>query len=239
MSVAEKTPKDPRLARFDHFVAHCTATPPNVKVDDKWLDHLHGDIKGWSGRTGYHVLIGREGEVYKKDKGHLMRDYRDAGAHVGNVGPGWNSRSFGIVMAGGVDENNKPVDNFTDAQWEAFEKECILFMKKHPKPHTVRAVGHRDLLREHNGPPKACPCFNFPLWWEEHDIMDKAGIDDREDLKNQIPNGVDQVMTYTVQRGDAMWKIARKFGTTVPELLKVNPDLAATLIYPGQVVTLP
>lgn len=236
---AQDTPKDPRLAKFDHFVAHCTATPPNVDVDDKWLDHLHGDIKGWSGRTGYHVLIGRDGTKYKKDKGHLMRDYRLAGAHVGHVGPGWNSRSFGIVLAGGVDENNKPVNNFTDAQWKAFEEECILFFKKHPKPHTVRAVGHRELLREHNGPPKACPCFNFSKWFDDNHILAKAGTDDQEDLKTPIPNGVDQLMTYTVQRGDALWKIARKYDTTVNEIMKTNPDLVVNLIFPGQVITLP
>lgn len=227
---------DQRLAKFDHFVCHCTATPPSVNVDDKWIDHLHGDINKWRERAGYHVLIGRDGKVYKRDTGHLMRDYSRPGAHVGNVGPGWNTRSFGIVLAGGVDENNKPVDNFTLAQWKALEEECIAFLQAHPTPDKVRAVGHRDLLRENKGPPKACPCFDFPEWWAEQQIVAKA-LDDQEDV-DRPPNALDQSMEYTVKAGDSLWKIARRFRTTADVLRRLNPDMA-NLIYPGQRIKLP
>jgi LysM repeat protein len=47
--------------------------------------------------------------------------------------------------------------------------------------------------------------------------------------------------TYTVQRGDYLYAIARRFNTTVGELLRLNPSLQANpnLIVPGQVLCLP
>ncbi len=46
--------------------------------------------------------------------------------------------------------------------------------------------------------------------------------------------------TYTVVRGDYLSLIAKRFGTTVNEILKVNPEIKnASLIYVGQVIKLP
>jgi LysM repeat protein len=46
--------------------------------------------------------------------------------------------------------------------------------------------------------------------------------------------------TYVVQRGDTLGKIAARSGTTVGDILAVNPQIAnASLIYAGQVITLP
>ena len=45
---------------------------------------------------------------------------------------------------------------------------------------------------------------------------------------------------YTVQRGDTLYKIARRSGVTVNDLLAVNPQIYnASLIYAGQVISLP
>lgn len=41
--------------------------------------------------------------------------------------------------------------------------------------------------------------------------------------------------TYTVEKGDTLWDLAREFGTTVKNLLKLNPDIKdEDLIYTGQ-----
>jgi LysM repeat protein len=43
---------------------------------------------------------------------------------------------------------------------------------------------------------------------------------------------------YVVQRGDTLWRIAQRFGTTVQALQRAN-GLSGTRIYPGQILTLP
>ncbi|MBI5300650.1 MAG: LysM peptidoglycan-binding domain-containing protein [Chloroflexi bacterium] len=45
--------------------------------------------------------------------------------------------------------------------------------------------------------------------------------------------------TYTVQRGDWLYSIARKFGVTVSGLLAANPGINANFVYPGQVLNIP
>lgn len=46
--------------------------------------------------------------------------------------------------------------------------------------------------------------------------------------------------TYTVVRGDTLYKISVRFGTTVDTLLKLNPGITnRSLIYAGQIIRLP
>jgi uncharacterized YkwD family protein/spore coat assembly protein SafA len=49
-----------------------------------------------------------------------------------------------------------------------------------------------------------------------------------------------QSTTYTVVRGDSLWKIAVKFEIGISELIKANPQIAnPSLIYAGQKITIP
>ncbi|TDT62284.1 spore coat assembly protein SafA/uncharacterized YkwD family protein [Fonticella tunisiensis] len=46
--------------------------------------------------------------------------------------------------------------------------------------------------------------------------------------------------TYTVQRGDTMWKIAVRYQIGVSELIQANPQIKnPNLIYPGQKINIP
>ena len=45
--------------------------------------------------------------------------------------------------------------------------------------------------------------------------------------------------TYTVRRGDTLWAIARRYGTTVTALAQANGILDPDRIYPGQVLRIP
>lgn len=53
--------------------------------------------------------------------------------------------------------------------------------------------------------------------------MDKAVID-----------GIAAFIIYTVQKGDTLWKLAKRFNTTVDDILAVNDIENPDLIYPGQ-----
>lgn len=53
-----------------------------------------------------------------------------------------------------------------------------------------------------------------------------------------------QPQTYTVQKGDCLWKIAKQFygnGADYPKIFNANADQISNpnLIYPGQVITIP
>jgi LysM repeat protein len=45
--------------------------------------------------------------------------------------------------------------------------------------------------------------------------------------------------TYTIQRGDTLFRIATHNNTTVSEIADANPGININLIQPGQVITLP
>ena len=96
--------------------------------------------------AGYHDIIRRDGTL------EFGRDENQVGAHV----KGYNSRSVGICMVGGKDDDGSPVNNFTPEQFKTLRR-CIKFHKAlHPD---AQVVGHSDL-----NPHKACPCFDVVQW---------------------------------------------------------------------------
>jgi N-acetyl-anhydromuramyl-L-alanine amidase AmpD len=109
--------------------------------------------KGWSD-VGYHYVIRRNGTV---EKGRGMQAI---GSHV----RGLNAVSVGICLAGGLDENLKPSDNFTMAQKVALRGEIDRLLVEYPN---AKVVGHRDVIRP-GDPPKACPCFDAGKWYYRH-----------------------------------------------------------------------
>ncbi len=125
--------------RTSHIVIHCAATPPSMDIGAKEIDQWHKD-RGWKG-IGYHYVIRRDGSI---ENG---RHPDEVGAHV----RGWNKQSLGICLIGGVDKDNKPENNFTEAQFKSLEHLLVVTSKMYP--HAI-VMGHRDL-----DPNKACPSF--------------------------------------------------------------------------------
>lgn len=147
----------------DHIIIHCSATPPTSNLTSEDIDRMHKQ-RGWSG-TGYHVVICRDGTIETYDNGNKCRPLNQPGAHVGACGPGWNTRSFGICLIGGVDANGRSENNYTPMQWKSLEEVVLWLLEKYPS--VTHIGGHRDLIRATNAAPKDCPCFDVATWYKE------------------------------------------------------------------------
>lgn len=54
------------------------------------------------------------------------------------------------------------------------------------------------------------------------------------EVEDNISGNTTQTITYTVKRGDTLWAISRRYGTTVQELVRINNIKNPNLIFPGQ-----
>lgn len=218
---------DPRLSRYDHLVVHCTATRADQKnVDAKWVDRAHKK-RGWSG-CGYHAVITREGKLEMFDEGFSTRPVDKTGAHVGGCGAGWNGRSFGVTLAGGINSSGKPENNFTKRQFSMLAKLIKAFLASHETPDKVTIMGHRDLIRMTGAPAKACPCFDVSSYLVEYKIYDDEDVLVEEDDSPLILPS-----TYVVKRGESLWKIANTYGVSVTAIKSIN-GLVSNVIKTGQ-----
>lgn len=132
----------------DYIAIHCSASVPDIKTDVKAIDRWHRQ-RGFV-MVGYHYVIKTDGTV------EVGRDEDSIGAHV----EGYNAVSLGICMVGGVDANGptgKPVNNFSEAQFDALEILLKKFKGKYPK---AIIQGHRDFPKV----AKACPSFSVKDW---------------------------------------------------------------------------
>jgi N-acetylmuramoyl-L-alanine amidase len=150
-----------RPEHVEYIVIHASATTPTMDIGVKKIDRWHRQ-KGYF-MVGYHKVIRRDGT---EEDGRPLDRF---GAHA----YGYNQRSIGICMAGGVkrvtDRDGKddadgprwdlvPENNFTEAQFVALEM-LIRSLKDMGYGH-AEIVGHRDLPRV----TKPCPCFDVRDW---------------------------------------------------------------------------
>jgi N-acetyl-anhydromuramyl-L-alanine amidase AmpD len=113
--------------------------------------HLRKGIFSERGRTGYHVVIHRDGEI------DLGRELLEMGAHV----LGFNDETVGVCLVGGVAEHDKktPEDNFTPEQYESLEITLRFLRCAWPD---VIFCGHNEL-----DPKKGCPSFDVHQFLQE------------------------------------------------------------------------
>jgi LysM repeat protein len=219
---------------YDHLIVHCAATKATMdNVDAVWIDRLHRR-KGWLG-CGYNAVITRDGELQHQPTGHPTRPYGKRGAHVGDCGVGWNTRSVGVCLAGGVASDGKtPEDNFTEDQFRTLSAYIAAVMAAYKIP-AQNVMGHRDLIRLTNAPPKACPSFDVGLFMER-DMSDDTYVPEKPQRR------ADQLrvpVRYTVQEGDSLWRIASTYGVSINALKNMNADIRnSDVIIPGQRIRL-
>ena len=156
--------------QLEFLVVHCSATKPDNDIGRREIDRWH-KAKGWRG-IGYHFLIRRNGDI------EIGRQLHEVGAHAKgfNKLPNKNApQSWGICLAGGVDANGKPEDNFTAEQQLSL---AILLTGLKQRAPNASILGHRDLFPDLNGDGvidkndwlKDCPCFDVRAWCATHGI---------------------------------------------------------------------
>jgi len=128
----------------DYIVIHCSATKPRMDIGLTEIRKWHVQGNGWRD-VGYHYIIRRNGEV------ELGRSIRDTGAHAA----GYNHKSVGLCMVGGMAEDNSAENNFTAQQWTA-----LLDLVKQLKSNYPDAdvIGHNEISE------KECPSFDVQKW---------------------------------------------------------------------------
>ena len=142
------TGDDKRL--INNLVIHCTATPRSTSIDS--IKRYWKVNKNWR-MPGYHGIIKPDGELVE------LASFEDEANGV----RGHNSDSLHIAWLGGIDNENKPIDNRTDEQKTMLYRFITGFLKKYPK---AKVLGHRDFV----GVKKSCPCFDVTFWMEQEGI---------------------------------------------------------------------
>lgn len=153
--------------QVDHLIVHASATEHGKEFTAADIDKWHR-ARGWLG-NGYHFVILLDGTVQSHANGHRCRPVDKPGAHVGDCGRGWNRRSIGVCLIGGL-TRGKPSDKYTEAQYESLFNLLEELAHIYDVP-TDNIMGHRDLIALTNASPKACPCFDVKEWITE---MDRA-----------------------------------------------------------------
>lgn len=127
------------MREINKIIIHCSATKASQDIGAFQIDECHKKL-GWSG-IGYHFVIRRSGEI---EKG---RDIAVTGAHC----KGQNKNSIGICLVGGIDENGKSENNFTESQFQSLRELVAELKQQYPN---TSVHGHNEFA------PKDCPCFN-------------------------------------------------------------------------------
>ncbi len=228
----------PRLEGvYDHLIVHCTATPITLDIGTDWVDRVHRQ-QGWSG-CGYHIVITRSGEIQWSGNGYRTKPIGQPGSHVGGCGPGWNVRSLGVTLVGGVKEDGRtPENNFTEAQYAALWEVIVEAHEAYGIPY-ANVMGHRDLIKRTNAAPKACPCFSVAEFMSQKPLSqtDQTRLSyNWNKTQRPAPQRGEKLVikhTYIVKKDDNLWSISRTYGVPVKDIKALN-GLADDHIKVGQ-----
>lgn len=138
-----------------YIIWHHSATKPDMLIGASDIDLWH-KARGFRG-VGYHKVICRDGTVEQGRKDG------EQGAHC----KGYNDRSFGVCIVGGLGDDGEPELNFTEAQYRAIRTEAARLSGLYPD---AEHVGHRDLAAT------ICPGFDVRLYLEKRTTGSKQVI---------------------------------------------------------------
>tara|TARA_B100002051_G_C16642683_1_gene589540 strand:+ start:470 stop:904 length:435 start_codon:yes stop_codon:yes gene_type:complete len=134
--------------KTNYIVVHCSATKPTMNIGAYEIDRWHRE-RGWL-EIGYHFVIKRDGHI------ELGRPMEAIGAHA----KGYNNESVSICLIGGVDDKNKPQENYTREQFDCLGYSIDFLRHIYPQ---AKIIGHNEIS------DKACPSFNVRTWLSEKD----------------------------------------------------------------------
>lgn len=153
-----------KRTQTDLIVWHCSATKPGTNIGVAEIREWHLS-RGWQD-VGYHFVIRRNGVI------ELGRDLMEVGSHVA----GYNARSVGCCMVGGLDVDGvaqaSDPNMYTDAQWESARLLNHFLRKIFPQAKTT---DHRSLSPDKNGDGKivqsewlkTCPGFDAAIMFSD------------------------------------------------------------------------
>lgn len=155
------------------IVVHCSASRNGGVLVVDQIDHEHARrgfkrTPEFMARQNPHLkAIGYHFVVYVNGAVATGRHLDEVGAHV----KGFNQKSIGICMVGGLDEHGKATGQYTKEQWDALQGCVSGLLKTYPK---AKIVGHRDLSPDLDGDGvietnewlKECPAFDVKTWLE-------------------------------------------------------------------------
>jgi N-acetyl-anhydromuramyl-L-alanine amidase AmpD len=152
-----RSPSAPLRDSTDFIVVHCTATRKGQDIGLADVDRWHC-AKGWDG-CGYHEIIRLDGTV------EFGREVGAIGAHA----YGYNRRSLGIALVGGLNRMGTPANTYTELQLRALKDRLEHHLGNYP---AAEVVGHRDLSPDIDGDGvierwewlKECPCMDVRAW---------------------------------------------------------------------------
>lgn len=119
-----------------YIIVHTTATNQNAKVQSI-INYWKNNLK-WK-NPGYHIILTKEGFTVVADFNLIC-----------NGASGYNSNGVHISYIGGLDSNNKPLDNRTESQKELIRVFIEELLLRFPN---AKILGHNEISK------KACPCF--------------------------------------------------------------------------------
>ena len=139
----------------DFIIIHCAATKPSMDIDIDTIDSWHRKRGFFS--VGYHFVIKLDGTR------QIGRSLDEVGGHA----KGFNHRSIGICLVGGVTEDDHTVaeNNFTKFQWVELEKLIEELLRSFPQ---AKVIGHNQISQ------KDCPSFDVQAYLKDKSFKESG-----------------------------------------------------------------